>query len=337
MMLSSSGPANIAGNSVSTSIFILRFGFELEFVPPPDRRSRETSRNPNSNSTYCAGLSSTISSVQRSPFFALPASSRERIALIVMPCRPMIFPTSCGCRRSSYTVVPSRSTGVIATASGFRTSPLTTYSRNACINREHSSGRRGGCSGFGGLLDEAGHSLARLRAFAHPVLDPFQVHREVSILLPWQVGAQLLDELAIARTAAISHNNAERGLVLCPDSLQSNFNCHKSSCSLAAATSRPYALKGFPKKSEQPRLAPATWQAPFLRFLAFFFDADLRPTMPMRLGQWPSTTRICHLPSAILSCGSGTSSASNGVRKNRAHAIPVVSRVLSPPYSSREK
>src|SRR5581483_4657989 len=41
-----------------------------------------------------AGLSSTISTAQRKPFFALPAKSKERIALIVTPWRPMIFPTS---------------------------------------------------------------------------------------------------------------------------------------------------------------------------------------------------------------------------------------------------
>jgi hypothetical protein len=52
--------------------------------------------------------------------------------------------------------------------------------------------------------------------------------------------------------------------------------------------------------------------------------------MPMRLGQWPGTTRICHLPSAIPDCGSRAPSPSNGVRRNRAHAIPMASRVLSP-------
>src|ERR1039457_6554607 len=51
--------------------------------------------------------------------------------------------------------------------------------------------------------------------------------------------------------------------------------------------------------------------------------------MPMRLGQWPGTTRICHLPSAIPGCGSRTPSASNGVRRNRAHAISTVSAGLS--------
>jgi len=34
-------------------------------------------------------------------FFALPASSNVRMALMVMPCRPMILPTSCGSSRSS--------------------------------------------------------------------------------------------------------------------------------------------------------------------------------------------------------------------------------------------
>src|ERR1035437_680642 len=248
MILSSSGPANIAGNSVSTSIFIFRLDFEFGLVSPPASRSRETSRYSNSNFAYWAGLSSTISSVQRSPFFALPASRRERIALIVMPCRPMIFPTSCGCRRSSYTVVPSRSTGVIVTASGFCTSPLTTYSRNACITQDQSSGRGRGCGSFGRFLDETGDGLARLGAFAQPVVRPVQVQGVLVILLLRQVGAQFLDELAIARTAAISHDNTERGLVLRPDSLQPNFNCHKLTFSLGVATSRPPALQGLSRK-----------------------------------------------------------------------------------------
>ena len=37
--------------------------------------------------------------------------------------------------RNSYTVSPLRSTGVMVTASGRSTSPLTTYSRKACIRR----------------------------------------------------------------------------------------------------------------------------------------------------------------------------------------------------------
>src|ERR1035437_10947121 len=199
MILSSSGPANIAGNSVSTSIFIFRLDFEFGLVSPPASRSRETSRYSNSNFAYWAGLSSTISSVQRSPFFTLPASKRERIALIVMPCRPMIFPTSCGCRRNSYTVVPSRSTGVIVTASGFCTRPLTMYSRNACISQDQSLGRSASHGRLDCFLNETGDGLAWLRTLAQPVLGPIQVHRDIITLIPRQVGTQFLDEPAIAR------------------------------------------------------------------------------------------------------------------------------------------
>ena len=72
-MLSSSGPANMAGNKVSTSIFM------------SGTRSRR-------RTAHCAGLSSTISIVQRTPLRALPACNSERMALIVMPCRPMTRP-----------------------------------------------------------------------------------------------------------------------------------------------------------------------------------------------------------------------------------------------------
>src|ERR1035437_8570164 len=136
----------------------------------------------------------------------------------------------------------------MVTASGFCTSPLTTYSRNACMSQDYPLGRCRRRGGFGCPLDKAGDRLAWLRAFAHPVLGPLQVQGEVICLLPRQVRAQLLDELAIARTAAISHNNTEGGLVLRPDSLQTNFNCHKLSCSSVAATSGPPRPTGLPQK-----------------------------------------------------------------------------------------
>src|SRR5438045_2996844 len=99
MMLSSSGPANIAGNNVSTSIFIaqgllepLTSGFSATYrrepiIPlfPPDHHFRIPRNLSPLQVLQLAAFSSTISSVQRSPFFALPASSNERIALIVIP------------------------------------------------------------------------------------------------------------------------------------------------------------------------------------------------------------------------------------------------------------
>src|SRR5664279_1080421 len=40
------------------------------------------------------------------------------------------------------------------------------------------------------------------------------------------------------------------------------------------------ALTGFPKKRVEPRLASATWQALFLRFLRFIVQQAQRPATP---------------------------------------------------------
>src|SRR5262249_7425632 len=105
-------------------------------------------------------------------------------------------------------------------SSGCCTSPLTTYSRKACTRKNLSSGRRG----FARFLDKTGDRLARLRAFTDPVLGPLQVEGEIVTLLQRLISADLLDELAIARTPAVGHHNAEHGRVLRPDPLHTNFN-----------------------------------------------------------------------------------------------------------------
>src|SRR5206468_4820818 len=101
----------------------------------------------------------------------------------------MTLPTSCGCKRSSYTVVPSRSTGVIVTASGCATSPLTTYSRKDCMGPGILSWR-GGCRRFARLFDEAGDRVARQCAFADPVFGPLQVEHDVVGFFARVIGAQ---------------------------------------------------------------------------------------------------------------------------------------------------
>src|SRR5687767_4548675 len=115
-------------------------------------------------------------------------------------------------------VRPLRSTGVIDTSSGFWTRPLTTYSKNSCMNVALAGWR---CGRFGLFLDEAGDGLGRLRALRQPVVGPVQVQREIIVLLQRQICAQFLQALAIARAPAVRHYNAERGLILGPNPLQS--------------------------------------------------------------------------------------------------------------------
>src|SRR5438477_9286164 len=151
----------------------------------------------------------------------------------------MTLPISVGWTRSSYTVIPSRSTGVTFTASGRSTRPLTTNSRKACIaKRELSRGR----SGPGGFTNKTGHRVGRLRAFADPILHPFVIEHEVVALLQRLIGADFLNELAVARAAIVRHDNAEHGVVLGPDSFHAYSHCHKSRFSGSGApkdTSRP--------------------------------------------------------------------------------------------------
>src|SRR5208282_1393665 len=103
--------------------------------------------------------------------------------------------------------MPPRSTVVTLTASWCCTSPLTTYSRNSCIAKIRSSRRRH-CR-LAGLLDETGDGVARLRAFADPVLGAVKLQGEIIPLLQRLIGANFLDELCVARTAAVGYNNAK--------------------------------------------------------------------------------------------------------------------------------
>src|ERR1035438_4145025 len=121
--------------------------------------------------------------------------------------------------------MPTRSTDVTLTASGCCTSPLTTYSRNSCIAKIKSSRRRR--DRFAGLLDEAGDGVARLRALADPVLGAVELQSEIIARLQGLIRADLLDELAIARTAAVGHHNAEIRGIFRPDTLHANFYRHK--------------------------------------------------------------------------------------------------------------
>ena len=84
--------------------------------------------------------------------------------------------------------------------------------------------RRGGLRRF---FDEAGHGVARLRAFADPVLRAIQLEREIFTRLERLVGADFLDALAIARAAAVGHHNAIHRGVFRADPFHANFYRHK--------------------------------------------------------------------------------------------------------------
>src|ERR1043165_6282885 len=112
-------------------------------------------------------------------------------------------------------VMPSRATGVIVTASGFCTRPLTTYSRKACMTGKTLRG----CCGLGRLLDEAGDGIAGLRALAEPILRAFEVELHVVGFFLGPISAEFFNELPVARAAAIGHDNAKNRVVLGPDTL----------------------------------------------------------------------------------------------------------------------
>src|SRR5437764_948956 len=76
----------------------------------------------------------------------------------------------------------------------------------------------GGWSGLGGCANKTGHCVGWLRALADPILRPFVVEDEVVAFLQRLVGADFLNELAVARAAIVRHHYAEHGVVLRPDS-----------------------------------------------------------------------------------------------------------------------
>ena len=69
--------------------------------------------------------------------------------------------------------------------------------------------------------------IARQRPFADPVLRPLQIKHDIVGFLAWMIRGQFLDELAIARTAAVSHNNTKHRSVLRADAFHSDSNCHR--------------------------------------------------------------------------------------------------------------
>src|SRR5438034_376867 len=98
--------------------------------------------------------------------------------------------------------------------------------------RSGSGGRGRDGGGFGSLANEAGHRVAWLRALADPILRPLVVQSEIVALLQWLIGADLLNELPVARTATVRHHDPEHGIVLRPDSFHPYFDCHKSKLKL---------------------------------------------------------------------------------------------------------
>src|SRR5205809_4771947 len=100
-------------------------------------------------------------------------------------------------------------------------------------SRSGSGGR--GRGGFGSLADEAGHRVARLRAFTDPILHPLVVQGEIVALLQWLIGADLLNELPVARAATVRHHDPEDGVVFRSDSFHPYSDWHKINVQIDAA------------------------------------------------------------------------------------------------------
>ena len=80
-----------------------------------------------------------------------------------------------------------------------------------------------GFRGSVGFLEKAGDRIARLGAFAHPIIGAIQIEFEVVAFLQRLIGANFLNELAVTRTAAVGHDDAEHRRILCADPFHANF------------------------------------------------------------------------------------------------------------------
>src|SRR5690242_17620073 len=80
-----------------------------------------------------------------------------------------------------------------------------------------------------GRIEEAQDTVRRLRADAQPMLDAVRIelHALGRILRQQRiVGADFLDEAAVARIAAVRHDNAVIGPLLGASTREANCNCH---------------------------------------------------------------------------------------------------------------
>ena len=109
------------------------------------------------------------------------------------------------------------------TAPGFCTSPLTTYSRNSCMRENQIKPPPEllpPCPAF--LM-----KLATVSLGCAPLLIQYCARSSLSVklspCLSGLISADLLDELAIAGTAAIGHDNAECRRVFRADPFHANF------------------------------------------------------------------------------------------------------------------
>ena len=91
------------------------------------------------------------------------------------------------------------------------------------------------------LLQQAAHRIARLRADAQPVLDPFAVQTDRKFLSRIQgiKTAKFLDDLAIPGSASIDGGYPISGAMPTTNSLQSNPNRHATLLTGRPALKRP--------------------------------------------------------------------------------------------------
>ena len=146
--------------------------------------------------------------------------------------------------------------------------------KRADARRRRADGRTADAIARGVRDDEAGDRIARLCALAEPILGALQIELHIVALLLWPVRADFLDELPVARAAAIGHDNTEDRVVLRPDTLHADFDCHKilSRYSPGVATATPQAAffsqKGAQTLVTHDTLCKSSFRSSRLNFFA---------------------------------------------------------------------
>src|SRR5262245_18135227 len=230
-MLSSSGPANIAGNRVKTSIFMVHRRRRGNRAPQPS--PRRLSLGPlfdefkvAAKSLFrAAHLQQGPDGMNRRALFADDLPDIGWMKAQFINHRALAFHRRDGDRigtvdQTFHDVFKERL---------HRSASLSLNRRGRCRR-----GRLGGRPG--GLPDETGDGVARLGAFAQPILNSLVVEFHILALLQRLIRTEFLDELTITRTATVGHNDPERRAVRIPDPFHAYSHCHKSNLTRFAAS-----------------------------------------------------------------------------------------------------
>src|SRR6185503_17599343 len=171
------------------------------------------------------------------PIFAEEAARSMRSARAIRPCLPITLPMSPCATRSSTTTLRSTSEEVTSTASGASTRAR---ARNRINSSSWSTGRRS--LGLGLAFREALGDLqdrhARTSALADPVVEPRRVEDDGLGRAAGVIGADALDEGAVALLALIRHHDAVIGRLRCAETRKPDRDCHDEKSPLARAPGR---------------------------------------------------------------------------------------------------